>query len=183
VPWLGESVSRERERVRRQHAVVDQMARDFAEGKRKAVDDYFSGVLTVQRYPSDFPAGVRMAKSRAPAVRAEITAVGHIRGIPVILGRRQPLELPLAGRALPTEKPVRVDRDRHTQSHFTISHKLLPRLVGKAPASLASARTAASSIPGHNSASQIKHGAYMAVHAVTRLQDEGRDDARDDPRL
>ena len=56
-----QSVSRERERVRRQHAVVDQMARDFAEGKRKAVADYFSGVLAVQRYPSDFPTGVKVA--------------------------------------------------------------------------------------------------------------------------
>jgi hypothetical protein len=56
-----QSVARERERVRRQHALVDQMARDFAEGKRKAVADYFSGVLTVQRYPSDFPTGVKVA--------------------------------------------------------------------------------------------------------------------------
>jgi restriction system protein len=55
------SVSQERERVRRQHAGVDQMARDFAEGKRKSVADYFSGVLTVQRYPSDFPTGVKVA--------------------------------------------------------------------------------------------------------------------------
>jgi restriction system protein len=56
-----QSVSREGERVRRQHASVDQMARDFAEGKRKAVADYFSGALTVQRYPSDFPTGVKIA--------------------------------------------------------------------------------------------------------------------------
>ena len=56
-----QSVRRERTRVRRQHAVIDQMARDFAEGKRKAVADYFSGVLTVQRYPSDFPTGVKVA--------------------------------------------------------------------------------------------------------------------------
>jgi restriction system protein len=55
------SVSRERERARRQHAVIDQMARDFAEGKRKAVADYFSGALAVQRYPSDFPTGVKVA--------------------------------------------------------------------------------------------------------------------------
>jgi hypothetical protein len=55
------SVSRERERVRGQHAVVDQMARDFADGKRKTVADYFSGVLTVQRYPGDFPTGVKVA--------------------------------------------------------------------------------------------------------------------------
>ncbi len=56
-----QSASHERERVWRQHAVVEQMARDFAEGKRKAVADYFSGVLTVQRYPSDFPTGVKVA--------------------------------------------------------------------------------------------------------------------------
>jgi restriction system protein len=56
-----QSMSRERGRVRQQHAAVDQMARDFAEGKRKAVADYFSGVLTVQRYPSDFPTGVKVA--------------------------------------------------------------------------------------------------------------------------
>jgi restriction system protein len=55
------SASRERDRVRRQHAAVDQMAHDFAEGKRKAVADYFSGVLTVRRYPSDFPTGVKVA--------------------------------------------------------------------------------------------------------------------------
>jgi restriction system protein len=55
------SVSREREHARRQHTVIDQMARDFAEGKRKAVADYFSGVLAVQRYPSDFPTGVKVA--------------------------------------------------------------------------------------------------------------------------
>jgi restriction system protein len=56
-----QSAGRERERVRRQHAVVDQMAREFAEGKRKAVADYFTGALTVQRYPSDFPTGVKVA--------------------------------------------------------------------------------------------------------------------------
>jgi restriction system protein len=55
------SVRREREQVGRQHAVIDQMARDFADGKRKAVADYFSGVLAVQRYPSDFPTGVKVA--------------------------------------------------------------------------------------------------------------------------
>lgn len=57
----AQSMGQERERVRRQHASVDQMARDFAEGKRKAVADYFNGVLTVQRYPSDFPTGVKVA--------------------------------------------------------------------------------------------------------------------------
>jgi restriction system protein len=53
--------SRERERVRRQHADIDQMARDFADGKRRTVADYFSGVLAVQRYPGDFPTGVKVA--------------------------------------------------------------------------------------------------------------------------
>jgi hypothetical protein len=43
-----QSAGRERDRVRQQHAAVDQMARDFAAAKRKAVADYFSGVLTVQ---------------------------------------------------------------------------------------------------------------------------------------
>lgn len=52
---------RERERVQRQHAAVDQMAADFAEGKRKAVANYFREVLAVQRYPSDFPTGVKVA--------------------------------------------------------------------------------------------------------------------------
>jgi restriction system protein len=56
-----QSVSRERERAQRQYADIDQMARDFADGKRKAVADYFSGVLAVQRYPSDFPTGVKVA--------------------------------------------------------------------------------------------------------------------------
>jgi restriction system protein len=55
------SERRERERVRQQHAVIDQMASDFADRKRKAVADYFSGVLAVQRYPSDFPTGVKVA--------------------------------------------------------------------------------------------------------------------------
>jgi len=55
------SVRRERERVRQQHAVIDQMARDFADGKRRAVADYFSGVLAVQRFPRDFPTGVKVA--------------------------------------------------------------------------------------------------------------------------
>src|SRR5690349_9158848 len=55
------SVRRERERVRQHHAVIDQMARDFADGKRRAVADYFSGVLAVQRFPRDFPTGVKVA--------------------------------------------------------------------------------------------------------------------------
>ena len=55
------SMRREQERVRRQHADIDQMARDFAGGKRKAVADYFRGVLAVQRYPSGFPTGVKVA--------------------------------------------------------------------------------------------------------------------------
>jgi restriction system protein len=56
-----QTVSQERERVLRQHAGVEQMAREFADGKRKAVADYFSGVLAVQRYPGDFPTGVKVA--------------------------------------------------------------------------------------------------------------------------
>ena len=56
-----QSVSRERERAWEQHAAVDQMARDFGDGKRKAVADYFTGVLTVQQYPSGFPTGVKLA--------------------------------------------------------------------------------------------------------------------------
>jgi restriction system protein len=52
---------RERERIRLQHATVDQMAKDFAEGKRKAVADYFREVLAMQRYPGDFPVGVKAA--------------------------------------------------------------------------------------------------------------------------
>ena len=47
-----QSVNRERERVPQQHAAVYQMARDFADGKRKTVADYFSDVLAVQRYPA-----------------------------------------------------------------------------------------------------------------------------------
>jgi restriction system protein len=56
-----QSADRERERIRRQHATVDQMVCDFAVGKRKAVADYFGEVLAVQRYPSDFPTGVKVA--------------------------------------------------------------------------------------------------------------------------
>jgi restriction system protein len=56
-----QSVRRERERIRQQHVAIDQMASDFAEAKRKAVADYFREVLAVQRYPSDFPTGVKVA--------------------------------------------------------------------------------------------------------------------------
>lgn len=56
-----ESVRKERERIERQHAAVDQMAIEFAAGKRKAVAEYFLKVLAVQRYPNDFPAGAKAA--------------------------------------------------------------------------------------------------------------------------
>lgn len=49
------------ERVRRQHASIDQMASDFAAGQRKAVAGYFAEVLAVQSYPGDFPTGVKIA--------------------------------------------------------------------------------------------------------------------------
>ncbi len=55
------SLAADRERVRRQHAAIDQMARDFAAGQRKAVTDYFTEVLALQSYPGDFPAGVKIA--------------------------------------------------------------------------------------------------------------------------
>jgi restriction system protein len=51
----------DRERVRRQHAAIDQSAVDFAAGQRKAVADYFSEVLAVQSYPGDFPTGLKVA--------------------------------------------------------------------------------------------------------------------------
>ena len=57
----------ERERAGRQHAAIDQMAGDFAAGKRKAVADYFTEVLAVQSYPGDFPTGAKVAYK--PAVR------------------------------------------------------------------------------------------------------------------
>ena len=37
------------------------MARDLGEAKREAVAKYFSGVLTMLRYPSDFPTGAQVA--------------------------------------------------------------------------------------------------------------------------
>jgi restriction system protein len=55
------SLAADRERVRRQHAAIDQMARDFAAGQRKAVADYFAEVLALQSYPGDFPAGAKIA--------------------------------------------------------------------------------------------------------------------------
>lgn len=51
----------ERERIECQHAAVDQLARDFAAGSRKAVADYFRQVLAIQRYPADFPTAVKVA--------------------------------------------------------------------------------------------------------------------------
>lgn len=54
-------VATERLRIQKQHELVDRWADDFAAGKRKAVADYFSEVLAAQRYPSDFPTGVKVA--------------------------------------------------------------------------------------------------------------------------
>lgn len=51
----------ERERVGRQHQAVDRWAADYAEGKRKAVADYFAHVLRSGRYPVDFPTDVKVA--------------------------------------------------------------------------------------------------------------------------
>jgi restriction system protein len=55
------NLAADRERVRRQHAAIDQMASDFAAGQRKAVADYFAEVLALQSYPGDFPAGAKIA--------------------------------------------------------------------------------------------------------------------------
>lgn len=56
-----QAIARERERIHRQHAVIDRLKGDFAAGRRKAVADYFREVLARQRYPSDFPTGVKIA--------------------------------------------------------------------------------------------------------------------------
>jgi restriction system protein len=56
-----QTVADERARIRRQHAVVDRLAADLVVGERKAVADYFREVLARQRYPSDFPTGVKVA--------------------------------------------------------------------------------------------------------------------------
>jgi hypothetical protein len=56
-----QAVAEEQGRADRQHMEVDQTARDFADGKRKAVADYFSGVLTVQRSLATFPTGIKVA--------------------------------------------------------------------------------------------------------------------------
>lgn len=55
------SLAGDRERVRRQHAAIDQMTGDFAAGNREAVAGYFAEVLAVQSYPGDFPTGVKIA--------------------------------------------------------------------------------------------------------------------------
>ncbi len=59
------ALARERERVRRQHAAIDQMARNFAEGKANAVTAYLREVLSVQSYPGDFPTGIKVGYKRA----------------------------------------------------------------------------------------------------------------------
>jgi restriction system protein len=56
-----QAAAREREVIQRQHAAVDQRASDFAAARRKAVADYFCQVLAMQRYPGDFPTGVKVA--------------------------------------------------------------------------------------------------------------------------
>jgi restriction system protein len=56
-----ELTAREQLRVQRQHDLVDQRAAEFAAGKRKAVAEYFYDVLAEQRYPSDFPTGLKVA--------------------------------------------------------------------------------------------------------------------------
>lgn len=55
------AIIRERERIQRQHDAIDQMANDFAARRRKAVADYFCQLLAMQRYPGDFPTGVKVA--------------------------------------------------------------------------------------------------------------------------
>ena len=60
------ATAEEKERVRRQHAVVDQQELDFAEGKPSAVAAYFREVLSVQSYPGDFPTGIRSVISPPP---------------------------------------------------------------------------------------------------------------------
>ncbi len=57
------------------------------------------------------------------AVRAGISAIEHAHRI-VILRSGQPLEFPLASRALPAEESLRVNRDRHAQSNVAICHGL-----------------------------------------------------------
>jgi len=53
--------TRERLRIQKQHDFVDRWTVDFAEGTRKAVADYFREILAAQRYPGDFPTGVKVA--------------------------------------------------------------------------------------------------------------------------
>ncbi len=48
-------------RIEHQHEAVDRWAADYAEGKRKAVADYFVQVLGSGRYPADFPTNVKVA--------------------------------------------------------------------------------------------------------------------------
>ena len=55
------ALAREQERIQHQHDAVDQMASDFAAGRRKAVADYFREVLAMQRYPADFPTAAKVA--------------------------------------------------------------------------------------------------------------------------
>jgi restriction system protein len=54
-------IARDRERIRQQHDAVERWVADFAAGRRKAVADYFREVLATQRYPADFPTGVKVA--------------------------------------------------------------------------------------------------------------------------
>lgn len=54
-------MKRERSRIQARHDVVDGWSAEFAAGKRKAVADYFHAVLSAQRYPSNFPTGVKVA--------------------------------------------------------------------------------------------------------------------------
>jgi restriction system protein len=67
------SLAQARERVRRQHARIDQRERDFAEGRPSAVAAYFREVLSVQRYPADFPTGIQIGYK--PAARELVAGI------------------------------------------------------------------------------------------------------------
>jgi restriction system protein len=57
-------VTAERARIDQQHRSVEEWAERFAAGERRAVRDYLAEVLGRQRYPADFPTGVKVDYGR-----------------------------------------------------------------------------------------------------------------------
>lgn len=124
------------------------------------------------------PWSTRRLRGLHPAVGAEVTLVAVRLCVVVLIGIDERLELSLAGRALPAEEAVRVEREGHSEFHLVVAAHVRSHL-GVALTLFSRTYAGGETTPEHGTP-PVRSGLVLDGHRTVKnhIDEEGSDPLR-----